>query len=193
MMGLMKGFTRKRGRRHTHPLLVLLIGAAGLPVLYAANGSAPVWLQDVFDALRDPTHVSGPAYVIDGDTIDIEGTRIRLADIDAPETRQSCLTRDGEVWACGKHVTEALREKIGAVPVRCEGQRQDRYQRLVATCIGGAEDLGGWLVRQGHAVSTSGTYAREEENARRVGHGIWQGDFVRPAEFRASERSPAGN
>jgi len=46
--------------------------------------------------------ITGPARVIDGDTIDIAGTRIRLWGIDAPETRQTCEGRDRQTYECGR-------------------------------------------------------------------------------------------
>ena len=36
--------------------------------------------------------IIGPAYVIDGDTIDISDVRIRLNGIDTPEIEQTCRT-----------------------------------------------------------------------------------------------------
>ena len=44
----------------------------------------------------------GPARIIDGDTLDIAGERIRLHGIDAPESRQSCVV-GSEVWRCGQN------------------------------------------------------------------------------------------
>ena len=52
--------------------------------------------------------VTVPARVIDGDTLDIAGERIRLHGIDAPESEQTCVA-DGVTWPCGQSATAALR------------------------------------------------------------------------------------
>ena len=44
--------------------------------------------------------LSGRADVIDGDTLDVAGTRIRLFGIDAPEVSQTCGRGDGSAWSC---------------------------------------------------------------------------------------------
>jgi endonuclease YncB( thermonuclease family) len=46
--------------------------------------------------------LTGQASIIDGDTIDIHGERIRILDIDAPESRQTCTKPDGSEWRCGQ-------------------------------------------------------------------------------------------
>ncbi len=51
--------------------------------------------------------VAGPARVIDGDTLGIQGQRIRLHGIDAPESRQLCRL-NGKPWQCGKDAANAL-------------------------------------------------------------------------------------
>ncbi len=71
--------------------------------------------------------VTGPARVIDGDTLEIQGQRIRLHGIDAPESRQLCR-RDGKPWQCGKDATNALARKIARRPVTCEDLGRDRYR-----------------------------------------------------------------
>lgn len=82
--------------------------------------------------------ITGTARVIDGDTIDIGGARIRLYGIDAPEGRQLCFD-DGEPWLCGADAASALRRKIGDRQITCEELDRDRYERIVARCMLGAK------------------------------------------------------
>ncbi len=77
--------------------------------------------------------ITGQPRVIDGDTIEVAGQRIRLHGIDAPESRQLCR-RDGEPWRCGKDATSALSAFLGGRAVNCEELDRDRYRRIVAKC-----------------------------------------------------------
>ena len=85
--------------------------------------------------------VAGVASVIDGDTIEVHGQRIRLHGIDAPESRQLCHL-DGKSWQCGEVAANALADKIARRPVTCEDLGRDRYKRIVARCTMAGEDLG---------------------------------------------------
>lgn len=136
--------------------------------------------------------ITGRASVIDGDTIDIHGTRIRLHGIDAPESRQSCVV-GGKRWRCGQRAAFALANKIGKRPVSCEPKDRDRYNRVVAVCRAGGIDLNAWMVAEGWALAYrrySADYMRQEGEASRAKVGIWQGDFVPPWEWRQGQRSP---
>lgn len=131
--------------------------------------------------------VSGVATVIDGDTIDIHGTRIRLHAIDAIESRQRCFLEDGREWRCGKDSAFALADFIGRQPLRCEVNDIDRYGRLVAVCYKGETDINAWLVRNGWALAYrryGRDYVAEEEMARREKRGIWRSRFVAPWDWR---------
>ncbi len=59
--------------------------------------------------------VTGTASVIDGDTLEVHGQRIRFHGIDAPESGQLCRL-DGKPWQCGKDAANALAEKIARRP-----------------------------------------------------------------------------
>ncbi len=100
-------------------------------------------------ALADMT---GRARVIDGDTIEVHGQRIRLHGIDAPEGRQLCRL-DGNPWQCGKDAANALADKIARRPVTCEDLGRDRYKRIIARCTVAGEDMGEWMVSQGWALA----------------------------------------
>ena len=96
--------------------------------------------------------ITGTASIIDGDTIDLHGERIRLHGIDAPESRQTCIS-NGATWPCGQSATDALASFIGGVPVRCKEQGTDRYGRIIATCYVQGEDIEAWMVLNGWALA----------------------------------------
>jgi endonuclease YncB( thermonuclease family) len=138
--------------------------------------------------------VIGVASIIDGDTLEIQGQRIRLHGIDAPESGQSC-EKDGRQYRCGQQAALALADKIGRVPIRCEQLDIDRYKRIVAVCRLGAEDLNGWMVRKGWAIAYrqySRDYVDDETAAQAAKAGIWAGRFIEPSKWRRGDRLQAG-
>ena len=90
---------------------------------------------------------TGPARVIDGDTLDVGGVRIRLHGIDAPESKQNCRA-GGKRWSCGREATRALAARIRGRSVACQERDRDRYGRVVAACSLSGMDLNGWMVAQ---------------------------------------------
>lgn len=140
--------------------------------------------------------VSGPATVVDGDTLDLTGMRIRLFGIDAPETKQSCQ-RGGQLWACGTDAAQFVRRMAGAGAVRCIGTEHDVYGRLVARCEVGGIDLGQSLIAAGLAIALANgaaDYGEAEARARRFRLGLWGSTFERPSDWRAAHpREPSGH
>lgn len=137
--------------------------------------------------------VAGPARVIDGDTIEVAGERIRLFGIDAPELAQTC-TRDGAEWDCGRWARDRLRALLRGARTVCEGRGRDRYGRLVATCRADGQDLADRLVREGAAFAFqrySADYVEAEKEALVAGRGIWAGEAEPPEELRAAARATA--
>ncbi|MFN4020283.1 MAG: thermonuclease family protein [Erythrobacter sp.] len=132
--------------------------------------------------------IAGPASVIDGDTLDMTGTRIRLIGIDAPESAQTC-TRNGQTWACGEEATQTLREIIGMAKLTCTAQGTDAYGRTLAVCETSVFDVGREMVRRGMAVTSRDApydYESAAEIARQMQFGLWRGEFQPPDEWRAA-------
>lgn len=137
------------------------------------------------------TPIQGRAKIIDGDSLEVAGERIRLFGIDAPEARQQCRDANGQDYACGRDATRILTALIGGRPVSCQLVTHDQYARDVATCEANGADLGEAMVRAGYALDyarhSRGRYAAAERDARAAKRGIWQGEFEDPAEWRRRE------
>jgi len=136
--------------------------------------------------------IIGRASVIDGDTIEIHGQRIRLHGIDAPEKGQPCFNASGKLYRCGQVAAMALDEFLGMSPVRCSERDVDRYGRTVAVCSVRGEDIERWLVRNGHAMAYrrySSDYIGAEQEAKNAKRGIWAGSIRTPWEWRKKQRS----
>ncbi|WP_126174631.1 thermonuclease family protein [Altericroceibacterium xinjiangense] len=134
--------------------------------------------------------LSGLATVVDGDTLRLEGRRVRLLGIDAPEARQTCELA-GERWACGEESTNHLRQLVGAAQVECSGSEVDVYNRLLAICSAGSVELNRAMVAQGWATAFrrySEAYVADETRARASKLGLWASNFVPPEEYRAERR-----
>ena len=143
-------------------------------------------------AMSWPVHadVSGRASVIDGDTIEVGGSRIRLYGVDAPEHSQTCVI-GGQRWPCGERASRALADRVAGNDVECQETDRDRYGRIVAVCRLWGRDLNAWLVREGWALAYrrySTAYASEEASAKAARRGVWRGNFVAPWDWRAGVR-----
>jgi endonuclease YncB( thermonuclease family) len=143
--------------------------------------------------LPEASHLSsfgGIAKVVDGDTLDISGERIRLEGIDAPERDQVCKMADGRPWSCGEAATRMLRTLVGNRELVCERRGMDKYRRALAVCFVGGENINEAMVRAGYAwafVRYSSEFVDAEAEARAAKSGVWQGAAQAPWEFRHNE------
>lgn len=150
-----------------------------------------LWLWAFGDTLFPPESIDGPvARVRDGDTIDLEGTTIRLSGIDAPEYHQQCMDAAGRPWPCGQTARAQLQAWTNAANIRCELITKDRYGRQIGRCSApGHSDLGESMVRAGMALSPAlrgvAPYETAQAEARQGKRGLWQGEFDLPADWRA--------
>jgi endonuclease YncB( thermonuclease family) len=129
----------------------------------------------------------GKATVVDGDTLRMGADRVRLVGIDAPELAQTCLDAAGTEWRCGSAARDQLRRLVGSVDLACALHGRDRFDRVLASCEQGGNDLGRAMVEAGLAVA-DGQYLAEEAEARAARRGIWGGTFEAPAAWRAEHR-----
>lgn len=147
----------------------------------------PVVLFCVTIAASNATEsIIGQATVIDGDTIEIRGQRIRLAGMDAFEARQLCRDNEARRYRCGQRSAFALADYIRQRNLVCEPTGKS-WDRVVAICSLNEVDLGAWLVREGWAVDDDRyepDYHLEEQHARESKSGAWRGSFKHPMTWR---------
>ena len=138
-------------------------------------------------------NLAGQASVIDGDTIEIHGTHIRLWGIDAPESSQLCRGEDSLQYRCGGKAANDLDAFIAERPVSCVPISLDQYGRTVASCSVGGTDLAEWLVRNGLAIDwprySKGKFDPIQRKAEHDGRGIWTGSYVEPWLYRVCVRA----
>jgi endonuclease YncB( thermonuclease family) len=144
---------------------------------------------------------NGPIRVIDGDTLDVGGVRVRLHGIDAPEAKQRCETEQGVTWDCGAWVSREVRARYQGKSATCEALDRDRYGRVVARCTVDGQDMGAALVRDGLAFAYR-RYAMDydliEKQAAVAERGLWATRVQDPAAFRrdggtAPQAAPAAS
>ena len=132
--------------------------------------------------------------VIDADSIELGGVKIRLFGIDAPEITQECEDTNGQMYACGKHSTGALKGLIEAMSkntIACNYNGKDTFGRFLGECSIGNININEWLVENGWALAYlkySKKYIKNENIAKRNRAGIWVGKFVEPWSWRRGER-----
>jgi len=172
----------------------LALPAFAATALFAlANGQERLWRHDPAPVVStaaaaletDPQAARwfGFAEVVDGDTLRMDGVRLRLIGLDAPEFRQTCA-RDQAAVPCGREAAAALRKLVARAPTLCTSEKRDRYRRPLVTCRTEGRDIGAELVLSGMAVSYLGGYRQQESQARSARAGLWAGQFERPEDYR---------
>jgi len=132
--------------------------------------------------------ISGPACVIDGNTIQVGGNiknrkcwggiDVRLHGSIAPQLNQACTDARGDAWDCGKKARDALKKLIRLKNISCyhlHGEFDDTTP--LVTCISGRLDLALEMVTMGMAKvkhDQSKRYELEEAAARKEKRGIWR-------------------
>ena len=124
--------------------------------------------------------------VVDGDTIHLNGEKIRFTGIDTPELKQTCL-KEGIQNRCGVTAKKILIGKIGNNNVKCISEGKDQYKRILAECFVNNESLSSYLVRSGYAFAYrkySKNFIPDEDYARINKLGMWSMEFDYPWDYR---------
>jgi hypothetical protein len=160
LLGLMAGGLLAWSNRHTPET-----GPSG-PIEWNEVQAVPQRAPDAADvawqrragereAASGGTTVEGQhIFVIDGDTFDLNGTRIRVAGIDAPETHPARCAREA---ALGAAATQKLAELLRGRPLWVSGLKTDRYGRAVAVVRVNGEDVADAMIGSGLARNYDGT------------------------------------
>lgn len=150
-------------------VLVILLGRRVLPTQDAETGANGL--------------IRGTAHVVDGDSLNIGRSRIRLVGIDAPEGPQTCK-RSGREWDCGEDARRHLAQLIAGQIVSCRVRERDKHARALAVCSTTREaNINAAMVASGFAISY-GNYRSQENDARAGKRGLWSGEFQNPRDWR---------
>jgi endonuclease YncB( thermonuclease family) len=163
--------------------MIAFTSATQLIIATAFASAAISWSSRAYST----DDLTGLAHVIDGDTVTIGTTHIRLEGIDAPEMDQVCLNIKGERWSRGIASRDQLSSHIDGRTISCAARGQDRYSRTLAGCSVSGENLNAWMVREGWALAYlqySREYVADEGAARKERKGMWAGAFIAPWDWR---------
>ncbi len=141
-------------------LRAIAVAAVGLLVI-------PLVALGVATSARSETVDGRRAVMIDGDTFTIGFERVRILNIDAPETRGSNCERE---LVMGLKAKERLASLLRAGAVEIARSGQDRFRRTLARVFAAGNDVGQVLIREGLALPW-----RDGPEARDVRQRHWCG------------------
>ena len=124
--------------------------------------------------------------IIDGDTIHLNGKKIRFSGIDTPELKQTCKKNDKIIY-CGIKAKKLLIDKIDNQKVNCIEEGRDQYKRTLAECFVNNLSLSSYLVKKGYAFAYrkySKKFIKDEDYARVNSLGMWSMNFEFPWDYR---------
>ena len=117
----------------------------------------------------------------------LKGTDIKLLGIDAPSPDQTCSNARGQAYSCGQKSINWLQDWLNGQKVVCHIVGNVIKHRATGVCFLGQNDVAAAIVNAGWAVAyTKNTdiYVPYEKQARENLHGMWNGRFYRPSDWR---------
>jgi endonuclease YncB( thermonuclease family) len=166
---------------------------AGIDILFIAALISLGGMQQASSSKLASRVVDSPSIrVIDGDTIYIGNSKIRIFGIDAPELSQICF-KDRKEVKCGEASKVALMSLIKMGTLKCLILNKDRYKRDISTCAVDGNDIGRLMVSSGWALNyepySKGAYQNDELEARKEKRGVWSMQFIEPWNWRKGSRT----
>ncbi len=137
--------------------------------------------SDLFGRVPQPsgTVSAEPAAiaVVDGDTLRVHDTVLRLQGVAAPPRGRMCQRDDGTSFDCGAAAAAALADLVRNRRVVCQLAGRDDTGYPQAQCIAGETDINRQLVANGwaHARTDAPTFGPEETRAHSELRGLWRG------------------
>ncbi len=145
---------------------VWLVASFGLPV-FAGGTQAPV-----AHVAAEPAQIA----VLDGDTLRVRDTVVRLLGVAAPPRGESCRGPDGAGFDCGAAATNALAEIVRARAVDCRLAGQDPMGHNLGVCEASGTQINRALVAAGYARAEGDAgLSGDEDQARAHRRGLWAG------------------
>ncbi len=155
------------------------------------------FVQD-FIVTPQNSQITGKPVIADGDTVKVNGRKIRLYGIDAPEMKQKCYDGKKKI-DCGIEAKDYLTEIVGDNEVFCSDLDTDKYGRTNGNCYfiaqsGEKINIGQDLVSGGYALAYQ-TYSLRfvinEIYAKTTLSGIWRYQFQKPWNWRKMNKNKA--
>jgi len=178
------------------PLIALPIIVA-LLIIYILDKEGS--LKDLY---KTPTGsaITNNIRIVDGDTIVLDGIKIRLKGIDAPESKQECISYSGAKKRtkipCGEMATTELKAIIGKNKINCSNEGKDIYNRQLSYCYAGDFNINEEMVRRGYAVAEvkyDKSCKLDEKIAKSTKEGLWAGEFEDPEKWRRRNKRNKNN
>ena len=130
--------------------------------------------------------ISGKPTLVAGDMLIVNGVRLHLHGIDAPEPNQVCVAK-GKNYRCGTVAMTALMDLVAGVPVTCRLRDAQASSFTYAYCEASGFDLSSNMVHTGWALAdrkTTNKYVAVEQRAKKAKRGLWRGKFAKPWDWR---------
>jgi endonuclease YncB( thermonuclease family) len=168
--------TKRQGGGFGTTVMAGLFGAvlgAGV-VLFAAP-------SELFGRVTSPYgQVSATAStlaIVDGQTLWLNGTLVRLRGVDAPSRGRFCRNMSGELYDCGAAAVAALSEIAHGRGISCQLSGRDSSGFPLGNCQAGDVDVNRSIVASGwaHASLDMDELRQAEARARSARLGIWAG------------------